>query len=255
MKYIVTLIIYLSCLSSLWAQITYEGEITIKGGNTIELEEGAIFDGVIRLWKKDANWQSALKKLEGQKLGKNFYTYSIGEVKPSPNNEEVAEAYGKFILIEAFKPQSKISFKNENDSYVLEIRKINAIATSPAGQEFTYVEQPDLVRKLKSLSFWIWPLVVVGFLFFAVIVFPKIKRKRALTRQRQYWLNTIKQAQSRESIENIGKNIEQIGNLLNISSEKISKFKIQLNEIQYQKEWTVEQKSKLEADMKDMIDG
>jgi len=233
--FLLTILLSVSCFA-------LEGELVPKSTKTLDLEEGSLFDGVLRVWPVGENWNlKQLESLAGKNIGEAFNLVRIESVERSSHNAEVVELRGLFALIKAVSPKTKITISLDSSEVLLEIRRLNLIATAPPAQQFELVEQPVSIPFLQGQS----PIVIgAGSILLVILMavgFRKISEKRHHRKNLLLAKKEIESAQSRAELEQVGRKIEKYQSLLNIPPEKVNGFKKNLDLYQYRPSWTDDQ--------------
>jgi len=235
-KYLVIALMFF-CLRSVAASL--EGELTPLVNTSVSLEEGALFEGVLRVWPVSSEWENAnLLKLEKKKLGENFHIVKVISSELSAHNQEVAELKAVIAVIKAVKPKEKIFVEIQKQRVPLEIRRITTIATAPPAQDFSFVEQPEyesanreeLLLYVGGASSSVIVIIALVFLLYSVR-----KKKAALSFQKQL-RQRIETAQTREAIEALARDLSEIEIYIQVKNKDV--FLSKLNAIQFKKNWT-----------------
>lgn len=250
MKY---LLILFALIIPFRALLALEGELVPSGNRSLELEEGALFEGVLRIWPVNEDWdQTQLEKLLENKIGLNFYLVKIISNERSIHNSEVAELRGIMALVKAITPNKKIKIEVNDETINIDIRKINSVATAPSANEFDFVEQSQSNKEKQFPRRIIYMLSLglgLGLIGWAVVI---MKKKMKLKKERDLWIHKIKKAEKRQEIENLGQEIDIIDNYLKLSHKEA--FCTALNKIQFKKEWSDSELREVKIAMKSMID-
>lgn len=232
-----------------------EGELVPQANRTLDLEEGSLFDGVLRIWpvSEEAGAQ-ALAEYTGKNLGEVFNLVRVDEIAPSSHNAEVLELRGLFALIKAGSPRAKLVIKLMGQDVQIEVRRLNMIATAPPAQNFELVEQPEMSTFFEKTS----PVTLAfsgGFVFILLLLgITKIREQQAVKRKRVQAKEEIAKAKSRDEIERIGRKIEHHQFTLSLSRDKVDEFKKQLDQYQYRPTWTDEQLAQVRKSLESLIE-
>lgn len=231
-----------------------EGELVPQSSRTLDLEEGSLFDGVLRVWPVSETWSTKqLEDLMGKNIGDAFNLVRIDSIERSTHNAEVVELRGLFALIKAVSPKVKVSLSLTGGEVQLEVRRLNMIATAPAAQKFELVDQPESATFFATDS-----PIALGFggglfLVIGLIAISKFRKVRAYKRQQQLAKSEIAGAQTRAEIEQVGRKIEVHQKLLSLPDEKIAHFKQQLDLYQYRPSWTDAQLADVRKSLESLV--
>tara|TARA_R110000868_G_scaffold55424_8_gene172354 strand:+ start:17065 stop:17826 length:762 start_codon:yes stop_codon:yes gene_type:complete len=247
------LLILLFALSFRCDAASLEGELTPLINGSVSLEEGAIFEGVLRIWPVSNEWNNEnLLKLDKTKLGENFHIIKVISSELSMHNQEVAELKAVMAVVKALKPKDKISIEISKQQIPIEIRRITTIATAPPAQEFSFVEQPEYeLQSTQRMMTYVGgassSLLIIGLLVFIIY---RLRKKKEQVKLKNRLKERIKEAGSRDLIEALAKDLSQIEVHLQIKNK--DDFLSQLNEIQFKQNWSevelqniIEKKEKL----------
>lgn len=233
------LILFMQLIFS-WGSYALEGELVPKTAQALTVEEGGLFDGTLRLWASAGSInKDDLLKLQGKNIGEYFNLYKIYDVAQSPNNNDVLEISGLFVVIKALPGQAKLKLKLGEKVLNLEVRRLSTIATAPPAQEFEYVEQPSISKTLQENM----RNIIYSFLSFLVVVIAiffilKMKKKKMMRLKIEAIKEALKRAQTREEVEVVGLNIKYYESELNLEADKVGEFKQTLDKYQFKQAWT-----------------
>lgn len=231
-----------------------EGELVPQVNRTLDLEEGSLFDGVLRLWPVSESWdKSQLEALAGKNIGEAFNLVRIDTVERSTHNAEVIELRGLFALIKAVSPKTKVSLSLKGAVVPLEIRRLNMIATAPVAQQFELVEQPDVQGSFESGRSIVLVVAAAGILSLLAFGGMKLRKARRLKLMKLKAKAEIVGAKTRVEIERIGKRINEHQALLNLPKERMLEFKQRLDLYQYRPTWTDEQLADVRKSLESLI--
>ncbi len=231
----IVLLIFIS-IQSLLAQ-AYEGEFTPLQSSAIEVEEGATFDGVIRIWPVKIN--EDVKIFDQVKIGKlneNFYLIEKTLSQRSTYNSEVVEIKGLFAVIKAIKNNAKMMIKVGDSQVSLDIRRISSIATAPPPQAFEFVDQPQKLFVKKNIPYFLVLVVLFIVLVFILIgIIKRARQKKRIKIKRELLINNIVKASERSDIELIPSFLKDLG--YDKENDQYKNFKDYLDRIQYKQKW------------------
>lgn len=216
----------------------FEGEFTPTQSSIVEIEEGATFDAVIRIWPVSQGFDIGFfDKLKMGKINDNFFLVEKNKAKRSSYNADVVEVGGLFAVIKAVKANKKMKIKIEDTEIQLDIRRITTIATAPPPQNFEFVDQPEesFAKKNPVLVFAIPPLFIL-LLFIVLKLLAKRRKQIAALKLRQSLVNKIKAADDRSSIELVPSHLIALG--LDNDLASIKEFVTYLESIQYKEKWS-----------------
>lgn len=223
-----------------WGSYALEGELVPKTAQALTVEEGGLFDGTLRLWASAGiTSKDELLKLQGKNIGDYFNLYKIYDVAESPNNTDVLEISGLFVVIKALPGQAKLKLKIGEKVLNLEVRRLSTIATAPPAQEFEYVEQPDISKILQE-NMWniIYAGMVLLIVVFTIYLYLKIRNKKMMRLKTQAIKEALKRAQTREEVEAVGFNIQFYKEELDLEPDRVAVFKQTLDKYQFKQAWT-----------------
>lgn len=223
----------------------FEGEFTPINSKIIEVEEGATFDGVIRIWPVSQNVDiSNFDKIKNGKLNGYFYLIEKSSAKRSSFNSEVVEITGLFAVVKAVKDNSKIKIKIDEKEIVLDIRRITSIATAPAPQNFEFIEQPSKIFSKHFVAYYFAIAIFILFLCIAIVkILIRSKRLKRLKLERKVLIEKILKASERNEIELVANDFKKLG--LDENSNSYMTFVKFLETIQYKEKWEKSELSKI----------
>ncbi len=233
MRLIIAILVTIG-MQPVWA---LQGELTPAQNKPLELEEGALFRGVLRLWPLSDSTSPDIADLQNKKIGDNFHIINVYKIVPSPHNDEVIEATLDLALLQALKPRALLELTLNDQQINIEVRNINTIATAPVGQEFILATQPQVKMKMDS------PVVfttigIVLIIFLAVYyAFKAIRRKREEALKREQARELIANARQRHDFEKIGQELPYLREVLSLDREKVSAYQDALDRYQFRREW------------------
>lgn len=239
-----------------WATHALEGELVPKTAQALTIEEGGLFDGTLRFWANAGiSDKDDLLKLQGKNIGEYFNLYKIYDVAKSPNNEDVLELSGLFVVIKALPVQAKLELKIGEKVLNLEVRRLNTIATAPPAQEFEYIEQPDIPKTMRENVRNIF-YVSLSFIIIAIGMglFLKSKNKKMMKLKFEATKEALRRAQTRDEVEAIGLNIKYYESELKLAPDKIDNFKTTLDKHQFKQAWTESELEEIKKSLSRLTD-
>tara|TARA_R110000868_G_scaffold97619_9_gene268622 strand:+ start:15439 stop:16200 length:762 start_codon:yes stop_codon:yes gene_type:complete len=236
MKIIALISIFISFSLSAY---TLEGELTPAINGSVSLEEGAIFEGVLRVWPVPSDWKPEhLLTLDKKKLGENFHIIKVLSSELSAHNQDVAELKAVVAVVKALKPKDRVYAEIAKQRVPLEIRRITTIATAPAAQEFTFVEQPSIAKKnqekvLAYVGGASSSIIILALIIFAIY---KVRKNTELKKLKNSYRDRIISASSRDEVESLARDLPKLEKVITL--KQTNEFKQKLNEIQFKREWS-----------------
>lgn len=238
-----------------FANITYalQGELVPKDSKTIDLEEGGLFTGVIRFWPVGSSFDlKKLSLLEGKNIGENFNLVKIFKIDYSAHNSEVVEVEALLGLVKALKPGSTVKIKIDHSDVLLEVRRLNTVATSPPGEKYELIEQPYFESLTSPVKATIYISIILGVVIL-VYIMRSIYRKNLKSKELNEIKTWVKGLSTREEYEKLGREIKAIEQKLGLDSAKVKKFNETLNIYQFRPDWNSNVDAEIKKCIQDLI--
>lgn len=192
-------------------------------------------------------------------LNEWLYLYSVEFVQESDNGQT---QIGANVVLKKLPSQKEISIKLNKDEYILSLAEIafnTDDATLNPSKSF-FDEKYDFKR------FWLWfkaniktiLLILIVFFVFSTFLLLKIQKRRKdnlkKKQKKHYWLEKIKTSQTRKELEEIyQKKTEWCDFFLQpLAIQSRDSFFKNLEDIQYLKEWSMEEQEKIIKDFENM---
>lgn len=233
-------------INIVWAQ-TINSEF-LPAQNISQFKEGDIIEATIRVWPIENADLTQFKKLEKDTLFNAFYLAQITSLAPSPNNADVVELKGLFI-IKSTKVEPIYVFKY--NQAIIELRS-GDVKVTPLGdksQEFYILDQSlDSSRLWMILTGAGIILMILGF-----VKRQKIKellinlRPDQAKKDRKKYDELFRVASKREDFEKLYKEKNQWLALLTDKAPAHLEFLKTLNQYQFKKDWNNEELNEVRA--------
>jgi len=234
----------------LWnmASFAYEtkGEL-INLDSDKTLLEGEVINAQLRIWPlQDAIKSEVSNKLEGSEFLGLFYVSEVKKVAFSKNNSEVLEIALTLVVLKNFVKQPFYIWSYKALNIPIEIVDLKTVANTVKTQGvlveesgYKYEFSDNLIKGIVSFI----TLVLVGL---GVFFFSRFKKKKQIAekvrKQNEKWHIKFREANDREDFEYIYVNRALWLKLLVVQAPPITQFFEVLNQHQYKKEWSVDDK-------------
>lgn len=216
--------------------------------NISQIKEGDIFEATLRFWPIENADLAQFKKLEKTALFGAFYLAQVTSLAPSPNNADVIELKGIFIVKSSkVEPLQAIKY---NDS-LIELRP-GAIQVSELGdksQDFYVLDQTLDISRL-------WMIILGATLIIIVVLFIKRDKVKELLmtlrpdqakKTKKKYDELFRVANKREDFERLYKEKELWLPLLEAKAPAHLEFFKILNQYQFKKDWGNEELSEVRS--------
>ncbi len=218
---------------------------SLKSGEQKTLLPGDTFQGMIRIMPHNGENLERYKSMAGKDFIDYFYTVSIDSVALNPNNYDVLEIIGTFIVKGFFAKQEFFIWSHGAENLPVTIKGIRVLneSSDPKKEEkYTVVEQPY------SSNFEMnWPMTLIlivtialiggiGSTFYLKARNKKIEAKRARDIV-EYWNNLFINCSTRHDYEVIYRRRNEWLAVLDDTPPSVNHFFSVLENCQYKKEW------------------
>jgi hypothetical protein len=213
------------------------------------LKEGDLFEATLRFWPvENADLELFKKEFEKKLLFNAFYLAEVTSLETSPNNADVVELKGLFIL-ESAKPQPIYSFKYKEELVEVKLPNLKLVPLVEKSKTFFVLNQSLMPDGL-------WKIILGVIVLMAVFAYVKREKLKS-------WLNKFRPGQAkimkdrfsrdfkaasiREDFERIYRDKEKWLPLLTEKAPAHVEFFKVLNKHQFKKSWSSEDTNEVKS--------
>lgn len=235
-KIISFLIIALFSINLAFAAINSE---FLPSQNLSDAKEGDIVEATIRFWPIENADLNQFKKLEKATLFNALYLAQIMSLAPSPNNADVVELKGLFIIKSA-KVEPIYAFKYNEELIEVRANNVKVKALGDKSQDFYVLDQ-----SLDSSKLWMILSAIAALLVILAVVKRKALKEFILNlrpdqvkKTRKKYDEIFRVASKREDFEKLYREKDLWLNALVDKAPAHLEFLKVLNQHQYKKDWS-----------------
>lgn len=203
-----------------------------------KIKEGDLIEATLRFWSIENADFSQFKKLEKTMLFNSFYLAQVTSLGVSPNNADVVELKGIFV-VRSTKLQPIYSFKYNNANIDLKIGSLKIEELKDPSKDFYILDQ-----SLTASRLW----MIVSGICFILLVIAIIKRDAikkiitglkpdALKKAKKRYDSLFRSADKREDFELLYREKDKWLSILSEKAPAHTEFLSVLNQHQFKKEW------------------
>lgn len=240
------LVVLFLTINTVWAQ-TINSEF-LPSQNIGQLKEGDIIEATIRVWPIENADLSQFKKLEKGTLFNAFYLAQITSLAPSPNNADVVELKGLFI-VKSTKVEPIYALKYNESLIELRSGDVKVTPLGDKSQDFYILDQ-----SLDSSKLW---MILTGagivLLILGFVKRQKIKeflinlKPDQAKKDRKRYDELFRVASKREDFERLYSEKNKWLALLSDKAPAHLEFLKTLNQYQFKKDWNNEELNEVRA--------
>lgn len=240
------LVVLFLMINTVWPQ-TINSEF-LPSQNIGQLKEGDIIEATIRVWPIENADLSQFKKLEKGTLFNAFYLAQITSLAPSPNNADVVELKGLFI-VKSTKVEPIYALKYNESLIELRSGDVKVTPLGDKSQDFYILDQ-----SLDSSKLW---MILTGagivLLILGFVKRQKIKeflinlKPDQAKKDRKRYDELFRVASKREDFERLYSEKNKWLALLTDKAPAHLEFLKTLNQYQFKKDWSNEELNEVRA--------